>query len=64
MSPQIFVLVPKRAFTDADQARLRAELTARVPVHKSPGGGAKRVVILWLALVLVFLGIWQLLSAK
>jgi hypothetical protein len=64
MSPQIFVLVPKRAFTDADQARLHTELRARVPLHRAPGGSAKKLLLLWLALILVFLGIWQLLSAK
>ncbi len=64
MSPQIFVLVPKRAFTAADQARLGAELRARVPPYRAPGGGAKKLLLLWLALVLVFLGIWQLLNTK
>lgn len=63
MSPQLFVLVPKRAFTDADQARLRSELTARVPLQKAPSG-AKKMLLMWLALILAYLGIWQFLSAK
>ena len=64
MSPQLFVLVPKRAFTDADRARLSAELRARVPVYKAPGGGAKRPLLLWLALILAFVGIWLFLNPK
>jgi len=62
VSPHIFHLVPKRAFPEADQARLSAELRARVkPLAKSPSG-LKKTLVLWIVLIVAYLVIWQLLG--
>jgi hypothetical protein len=62
VSPHIFHLVPKRAFPEADQARLSAELRARVkPLGKGPSG-LKKALVLWVVLIVAYLAIWQFLG--
>lgn len=62
VTPQIFHLVPKRAFPEADQARLSAELRARVkPLGKSPSG-LKKALVLWIVLILAYFAIWRFLG--
>lgn len=64
VSPHIFHLVPKRAFPEADQARLSAELRARVkPLGKSPGG-LKKALVLWLLLIVAYLAMKQFLGQQ
>jgi hypothetical protein len=59
---QVANLVPLRAFSADELARLRAFLPAEAKPKKFRS--ATRLVILWVALVLVFLVIWQLMSAQ
>ena len=61
-SAQICVVVPKRAFAEADQLRLAKELEARVAPLKR-GGGAVRALVLWVVLIVAFLALWQFLDA-
>lgn len=61
-NPQIVTVVPKRAFSSADQDRLRRELATRIPRPSSQGGALKKALLLWLALIVAFLAIWQFLN--
>ena len=62
VSPHIFHLVPKRAFPEADQARLSTELRARVkPLGKGPSG-LKKALVLWILLIIAYLAIWQFMG--
>ena len=58
MTPQLLLVVPKRAFSEADQVRLGKQLEARVP-RLERGRGLLRVVGLWVMLVFAFLVIWM-----
>jgi len=63
-TPAAVMVVPKRAFSATDQARLRTLLAELVP--KRPLRGVKlfalRTLVLWVVLVLAFLAIWQFLE--
>jgi hypothetical protein len=61
-SPGIANIVPKRAFSPSDVARVGALLAANVKRKRARGG--TRLVILWFSLILFFLVVWQFLSAK
>ncbi|MET0286641.1 MAG: YcxB family protein [Polyangiales bacterium] len=64
-SATIQVVVPKRAFAEADVPRVRALLQASVKQPKKTflRGSAGRVILLWLALVLMFVVIYHTLGA-
>jgi hypothetical protein len=58
-------LIPKRAFSPADLARLQALLAQYVKNEKTTGSGrALKLVFVWLALVFAFVVIWQFLNAR
>jgi hypothetical protein len=59
-TPQLMNLVPKRAFAATDQARLRAELAARIPRAKQ-GGGARKLILVGVIAVVALLALWQFL---
>jgi hypothetical protein len=66
-TPRSVLIVPKRAFTDADVRVLSRRLTERITPKPLPGagllaGGIKRTLVLWVVLVLAFLAIWQFLD--
>jgi hypothetical protein len=66
-TPQTVLIVPKRAFTDADVAALSRRLPERITPKPLPGagllaGGTKRTLVLWVVLVVAFLAIWQFLD--
>jgi len=64
-APQVVAVVPKRAFTPAEQADLQALLRERI--RPAPLAGVfrpGRLLLLWLALVIAFLAIWQFLNPK
>jgi hypothetical protein len=61
-SPAVFWIVPKRAFASGDVERVRALLAARVPPQRrliTPF----RVFAIWLALIVMFIVLYQLLTA-
>jgi hypothetical protein len=58
----VFQIVPKRAFAEADIPRLRSLLAARLTPPPRPTGGWKRIVILWLILISLFVAIWQVIG--
>ncbi|HVU51319.1 MAG TPA: YcxB family protein [Polyangia bacterium] len=59
-SPGVAHIIPKRAFSPGDVARVRALLAANAKVKRARGVG--KVVIVWFALILTFLVVWQFLS--
>jgi len=59
-SPGVANVVPKRAFSPADLARVSALLAANVKAKR--GGNASKILIVWFALILVFMVVWQFLS--
>jgi hypothetical protein len=64
-APQVVAVVPKRAFSAADQADLQALLRERI--RPAPLAGVfrpGRALLLWLVLIVAFLAIWQLFNAK
>ncbi len=64
-TPQIVTVLPKRAFAEVDQERLRSEFARRIPVH--PAGNMRafaKTFGTWLLLVLAFLVLWQLFGQK
>ncbi len=63
-SPAAVMVVPKRAFTVADQARLRSVLDTRVPNRPLRGTKlfAVRTLVIWVVLVVVFLAMWRFLD--
>jgi hypothetical protein len=68
-SPQTVLIVPKRAFTDADVAVLSRLLRERITLKPAPKAGlfanrAWRTVLLWVVLVVTFLAIWQFLDER
>jgi hypothetical protein len=57
-------IVPKRAFSPGDLARVQQFLTANVKNEKLSGSGrAFKIALLWLALVFAFVVVWQFLGA-
>lgn len=67
-TPRTLLVVPKRAFGAADVARVSDLLRARVTAKPAspPAGRAvlKRMLLLWLALIIAFLAIWLLLNEE
>ena len=67
-TPGTVLIVPKRAFADAEVARLRRWLPERItptPLQKAGLFGARstqRTLLLWVLLVVAFLAIWQFLD--
>jgi hypothetical protein len=59
-SPGVANVVPKRAFSPADLATVSALLAANV--KRTRGRSASKIIILWFALILMFLVVWQFLS--
>lgn len=60
----VAIVVPKRAFPEADLARLRERLL-QVPVRRRPIAKWLLLVLLgWLALIAIFLTIWQVLTPE
>jgi hypothetical protein len=57
-------IVPKRAFSPGDLDRLRQLLAAHVRTEKTGGGKALKLVVVWVALVFVFVVVWQFLNAR
>ena len=67
VGPSAIQIVAKRAFAPQELAWLRTQLatnTARKPGRRPGGSGALRIGILWAALALAFLVIWQLMQAR
>ncbi|MGC4087231.1 MAG: YcxB family protein [Polyangiaceae bacterium] len=61
----VVTVIPKHAFAPTEQARLRAELAARIARPKSPGKQQiRKLVLLWLLLVATFLIIWQVFGGE
>jgi hypothetical protein len=58
---QIANIIPKRAFSDSDLARVRAFLAPYTKAQKR--GATVKLVVLWLALVVAFLVLFQLVLA-
>ena len=64
-TPRTLLVVPKRAFRTAEAARVSELLKARVsarPVSPAAGAVLKRLLLVWLALIVAFLTIWFLLN--
>jgi hypothetical protein len=58
-------IVPKRAFSPDDLARLQQLLAANVKTEKLAGSRKTlKIVLVWLALVFVFVVVWQVLNAR
>ncbi len=57
-----YQLVPKRAFRPEDIPRIRDLLRAHV-TPRAAKSSAARVVVLWIALVVAFLAVWQFLDS-
>jgi hypothetical protein len=60
-SPGVANVIPKRAFSPGDLARVSALLAANVKAKRQRPVG--KIVILWFACILAFLVIWQFLNA-
>jgi YcxB-like protein len=62
LNPTVHQILPKRAFSDDDVAKVRALLAAHVT--QRPAGRSRRtaMILLWAVLVIVFLAIWQFVS--
>ena len=60
-SPGVANVIPKRAFSPGDLARVSALLAANVKVKRQRAVG--KIVVLWFACILTFLVVWQFLSA-
>lgn len=66
-TPRTLLLVPKRAFSSQSLDRVRELLASRITT-KEPAGSAfgsfnwRKTLLLWLILVLAFLGIWHWLD--
>jgi len=62
------IVVPKRAFAAAEQARLRELFRQLVPNRPLRGAEVGRPIVrtvgVWLVLVIVFLALWQFLDSK
>jgi hypothetical protein len=56
-------LVPKRAFTADDLARLGTELRARIQPRKVPASRAK-LVVTWIVAIVAFVATWRWLGAS
>jgi hypothetical protein len=68
-APQAVLIVPKRAFTDADVAALSRLLRERITPKPAPKAGlfanrTWRTLLLWVVLVVTFLAIWQFLDRR
>jgi len=66
-TPRTLLIVPKRAFADADVLTLRNMLAERVTAQPAPtggllGGSVTRVLVLWAALIVAFLAVWHFLD--
>jgi YcxB-like protein len=61
-SPGVANVIPKRAFSPGDLARVSALLAANVKGKRQRSVG--KIVILWFACILTFLVVWQFLSAS
>lgn len=62
-APQQFVLVAKRAFSADDVETLRQMFVERIvkkPLRGVPPRNAGRTLMMWVALIVVFMVIWQL----
>jgi hypothetical protein len=58
-------LVPKRAFSPEDLGRLQQSLAANVKTEQLPGSrNVLKIVLVWIALVFVFVVVWQVLNAR
>jgi hypothetical protein len=58
--PRIAQIVPKRAFSAEDLAEVRSLLREHIQPKRVLG--PKKLVVLWVALVVVFVVLWQVLS--
>ena len=67
-APAMVTVVPKRAFSAEEQVRLRARLLEHVPNRQLRGTGGwrtgGRMLLVWAALLAIFLTMWQFLGAK
>lgn len=63
-TPQTLLIIPKRAFADADVAALGSLLLARVKQQPIVTGrvSGRFTLLLWVVLVVTFLSIWHFLS--
>jgi YcxB-like protein len=66
-TPRTVLIVPKRAFSDADVPTLSRLLLERITPTPPPKTGlfkasANRTLLLWVVLVAAFLGIWRFLD--
>jgi len=64
-TPQTLLIVPKRAFTDGDVATLSRLLLERVKSKPQPAVGrvaARRMLVMWVLLIVTFLVIWRALD--
>ena len=61
-SPGVSNIVPKRAFSPEGLERVSALLAANVKVKRARTGN--RLVILWFALIFLFIVVWQFLSGS
>jgi hypothetical protein len=62
-SPMVANIVPKGAFAPADVDRVRALIAAHV-TPKPMGAGGRKVIILWVVLIVLFAVVWLLLNAQ
>jgi hypothetical protein len=63
----LFQIVPKRAFAEPDVSRLRALLAEHVqprPTRYTGTARAKKALLLWVVLIIMFLFIWQFLGGE
>ncbi|HEV8548437.1 MAG TPA: YcxB family protein [Polyangiaceae bacterium] len=64
VSPQLVIVIQKRALSPADQAQLLELLRARVKPQSLGSSGVKRLLVLWLVLIVAFIVIWLFLGGK
>jgi len=64
-TPRTILIVPKRAFSEAQVATLGRWLQERItakPLQPTGGLGGRGVLLLWVVLIVTFLSIWHFLS--
>ena len=60
-TPRSLLIAPKRAFSDADVARLRSQFAERITPKPAPQS-AQRALLLWVVVIVSFLTIWHLFN--
>ncbi|MFZ5895213.1 MAG: YcxB family protein [Myxococcota bacterium] len=63
-TPAYAVIMPKRAFSERDHQPIRELLGRRIQPRPKDRSLLRRAILLWAALIVCFLSIWQFLATK